>query len=82
MSIDRRYPHRPGRKRNSPRLAYPSSNPRYGNQRLRPDDDSDTRWAITDDNALNHGHRSRQLDTFDNAVEPAIWGSHSASGRR
>jgi len=62
MSIHHRHPHRSGRKRLHPRLAHPRSDLRYEYQRLRPDDDSDTRWAITNDNALNHERHSCHLD--------------------
>ena len=72
LSIDRRHPHRSGRKRNPPRHAHPCSDPSYGNQRLRPDDDSDSRWAMANDDALNRGRRSRQSDTFANAAEPVF----------
>lgn len=71
MSIHRHHPHRSGQERIPPRLAHPCFDPCCENQRLHPDDDSDSdsRWAITNDDALNHGRHSRQLDTFDNAAD-------------
>ena len=72
MSINRRHPHCSGRKRNLPRLAHPCVDTSHGIQWFRPDDDSDSRWAMANDDALNRGRRSRQSDTFANAAEPAI----------